>query len=45
MDSQVLDIYFRGGDALISTNSIHNALFARTCMMSRTAYKGLRIDW
>jgi hypothetical protein len=45
MDSQVLDIYFRGGDAFISTNSIHNALFARTCMMSRTGYKGLRIDW
>ncbi|KAL5375668.1 hypothetical protein DPSP01_011027 [Paraphaeosphaeria sporulosa] len=41
----VVDIYFRGGDAFISTNSIHNALFARTCMMSRTVYKGLRIDW
>ncbi|KAF1974808.1 hypothetical protein BU23DRAFT_91236 [Bimuria novae-zelandiae CBS 107.79] len=41
----VVDIFFRGGDAYISTNSIHNALFARTCMMSRTAYKGLRIDW
>ncbi|KAF2445038.1 hypothetical protein P171DRAFT_287747 [Karstenula rhodostoma CBS 690.94] len=41
----VMDIYFRGGDACISTNSIHNALFARTCMMSRTVYKGLRIDW
>ena len=36
---------FKGGDAHVSTNSIHNALFARTCMMSRTAYKGLRIDW
>lgn len=41
----IIDIYFRDGDAYISTNSIHNALFARTCMMSRTAYKGLRIDW
>lgn len=41
----VVDIQFRNHDAFISTNSIHNALFARTCMMSRTAYKGLRIDW
>ena len=41
----VVDISFRDGNAYISTNSIHNALFARTCMMSRTAYKGLRIDW
>ncbi|KAF2473498.1 uncharacterized protein BDR25DRAFT_283070 [Lindgomyces ingoldianus] len=41
----VVDISFRNGDAFISTNSIHNALFARTCMMSRTIYKGLRIDW
>lgn len=41
----VVDIQFRNHDAYISTNSIHNALFARTCMMSRTAYKGLRIDW
>ncbi|KAF2007134.1 hypothetical protein P154DRAFT_550763 [Amniculicola lignicola CBS 123094] len=41
----VVDIKFNNGDAYISTNSIHNALFARTCMMSRTSYKGLRIDW
>ncbi|KAF2133186.1 hypothetical protein P153DRAFT_381626 [Dothidotthia symphoricarpi CBS 119687] len=41
----VVDIYFKNGDAYISTNSIHNALFARTCMMSRTVYKGIRIDW
>ena len=41
----VVDIAFRNGDAFISTNSIHNALFARTCMMSRTAYKGLRIEY
>ncbi|KAF2191119.1 hypothetical protein K469DRAFT_696858 [Zopfia rhizophila CBS 207.26] len=41
----VVDIKFKNGDAYISTNSIHNALFARTCMMSRTTYKGLRIDW
>lgn len=41
----VVDVYFQNGDAHISTNSIHNALFARTCMMSRTIYKGTRIDW
>ncbi|KAF2632471.1 hypothetical protein BU25DRAFT_454789 [Macroventuria anomochaeta] len=41
----VVDIHFLNGDAYISTNSIHNALFARTCMMSRTIYKGTRIDW
>ncbi|KAF1959946.1 hypothetical protein CC80DRAFT_584767 [Byssothecium circinans] len=41
----VVDIYFKHGDAYVSTNSIHNALFARTCCMSRSVYKGLRIDW
>ena len=41
----VVDISFQAGDAYISTNSVHNALFARTCMMSRTAYKGIRIDY
>ncbi|KAF2687407.1 hypothetical protein K458DRAFT_415662 [Lentithecium fluviatile CBS 122367] len=41
----VVDIQFKNHDVYISTNSIHNALFARTCMMSRTPYKGLRIDW
>ncbi|KAL6706574.1 hypothetical protein ACN47E_005330 [Coniothyrium glycines] len=41
----VVDIVFRHGDAYISTNSIHNALFARTCLMSRTAYKGSRIEY
>jgi hypothetical protein len=41
----VVDISFANGDALVSTNSVHNAVFARTCMMSRTLYKGVRIDW
>ncbi|KAJ4333148.1 hypothetical protein N0V95_009502 [Ascochyta clinopodiicola] len=41
----VVDVYFKDGDAYISTNSVHNALFARTCMMSRTNYKGTRIEW
>ncbi|KAH9871947.1 hypothetical protein J1614_006206 [Plenodomus biglobosus] len=41
----VVDICFKNGDAYISTNSVHNALFARTCMMSRTVYKGLRVEY
>ena len=32
-------------DAFVSMNSIHNALFARTCMMSRSTYKGCRIEF
>lgn len=41
----VIGVKFRDGDVYVSTNSVHNALFARTCMMSRTEYKGLRIEW
>jgi hypothetical protein len=31
----VIKVTLQGPDAHISTNSVHNALFARTCMMSR----------
>jgi hypothetical protein len=41
----IVDICSKNGDAYISTNSIHNALFARTCMMSRTAYKKFRVEY
>jgi hypothetical protein len=41
----VISLTISKGDIFISTNSVHNALFARTCMMSRAIYKGLRIDW
>jgi len=41
----ILDININGADVYVSTNSIRNALFARTCMMSRLSYKGLRVDW
>lgn len=41
----VVDICFHNGDAHISMNSIRNALYARTCMLSRKVYKGTRIDW
>ena len=41
----VVDLSFANGDAFLSLNSIHNSLFARTCMMSRAMYKGMRIEW
>ncbi|KAM3081054.1 hypothetical protein ACMFMG_005010 [Clarireedia jacksonii] len=41
----IIKVTFKGDDAFISTNSVHNALFARTCMMSRSTYKGAKIDW
>lgn len=41
----IISIYFKNGDAYVSMNSIHNALYARTCMLSRSAYKGVRIDY
>lgn len=31
----VIKVRFSGQNAYISTNSVHNAMFARTCMMSR----------
>ncbi|KAL4979865.1 hypothetical protein BDW66DRAFT_147782 [Aspergillus desertorum] len=39
----VISVNFKHGNAYISTNSVHNALFARSCMMSRLAYKGMKI--
>ena len=41
----VVSVKFKDGNAYISTNSIHNALFARSCMMSRFTYKGMRISF
>jgi hypothetical protein len=41
----VISVTINKGNIYISTNSVHNALFARTCMMSRSLYKGLKIDW
>ncbi|EQB50889.1 hypothetical protein CGLO_09628 [Colletotrichum gloeosporioides Cg-14] len=41
----VVRVSFRSGSCHIGTNSVHNAMFARTCMMSRYKYKGSRIDW
>ncbi|KXS94686.1 hypothetical protein AC578_10367 [Pseudocercospora eumusae] len=41
----VIDVTFKAGNAYVATNSVHNALFARTCMMSRTAYRGCKIEF
>ena len=41
----VIGISLQDGDMFIELNSIHNALFARTCMMSRLTYKGMKIEW
>ena len=41
----IVSISFENGDAYISLNSINNSLFARTCMMSRVTYKGMKIEW
>lgn len=31
----VIKVEFVGGSCFVKTNSVHNAMFARTCMMSR----------
>ncbi|GJC86813.1 negative regulator of differentiation 1 [Colletotrichum liriopes] len=41
----VVRVTFSDGSCHISTNSVHNAMFARTCMMSRQKYKGSKIEW
>ena len=41
----IIEITYQSGNAYVSTNSVHNALFARTCMMSRTEYKGCKIEF
>lgn len=41
----VIGVEYKNGNAYISTNSVHNALFARSCMMSRFAYKRMKISF
>lgn len=41
----VINVLFQHDDAYLSLNSIHNSMFARTCLMSRGTYKGMRIEW
>lgn len=37
----VVKVEFIGSNCFIGTNSVHNAMFARTCMMSRQSVPGL----
>ncbi|CAN8097277.1 unnamed protein product [Discula destructiva] len=41
----VVKVEFMNGSCYVKTNSVHNAMFARTCMMSRLKYKHNKIDW
>jgi hypothetical protein len=41
----VVGIEFLNGSCHIKLNSVHNAIYAKTCMMSRLKYKGTKIDW
>ena len=41
----VIETMFANGNACVSLNSVHNSLFARTCMRSRGKYKGMQIEY
>ncbi|KAK1750670.1 hypothetical protein QBC47DRAFT_393206 [Echria macrotheca] len=41
----VVKTEFTGGNCHVSLNSVYTAIFARMCMMSRSKYKGTKIDW
>ncbi|CRK13732.1 hypothetical protein BN1723_001992 [Verticillium longisporum] len=41
----IIRISFEAGSCFIQTNSVYNAMFARTCMMSRYKYKGSKVEW
>ncbi|KAF4976810.1 hypothetical protein FDECE_18430 [Fusarium decemcellulare] len=41
----VIKVEFLKDDCFISMNSVHNAIVARTCLMSRVEYKGSRFEW
>ncbi|KAI1264030.1 hypothetical protein F5Y18DRAFT_392329 [Xylariaceae sp. FL1019] len=41
----VISVEFRGNSCYVKTNSVHNAIYARTCMLSRSKYKGSKIEW
>lgn len=42
---EVISVAFIENNTLLSLNSVSHAITARTCMMSRLKYKGLRIDF
>ncbi|KAK3357209.1 hypothetical protein B0T25DRAFT_566516 [Lasiosphaeria hispida] len=41
----VVKVEFIGGSCYVNLNSVHNAIYARMCMMSRAKYKGTKIEW
>ncbi|KAL1842829.1 hypothetical protein VTJ49DRAFT_3996 [Mycothermus thermophilus] len=41
----VVRVEFSSGNCYISLNSVHNAIYARQCMMSRLRYKGKKIAY
>ncbi|KAL2146047.1 hypothetical protein VTI28DRAFT_5386 [Corynascus sepedonium] len=41
----VVKIEFIGGSCYIGLNSVHNAIYARQCMLSRLRYKGKKINF
>ena len=40
----IIAVVFKEKDVIIETNSVHAALFARTCMLSRREFKGVRVE-
>ncbi|KAK0670614.1 hypothetical protein QBC41DRAFT_363847 [Cercophora samala] len=41
----VIKVRFISGNCHIELNSVHNAIYARTCMLSRMKYKGRKIQF
>ncbi|KAK3898773.1 hypothetical protein C8A05DRAFT_37637 [Staphylotrichum tortipilum] len=41
----VVKVEFVGGNCYIGLNSVHNAIYARQCMLSRLRYKGKKISY
>ncbi|KAK3990172.1 hypothetical protein QBC44DRAFT_325782 [Cladorrhinum sp. PSN332] len=41
----VVKVQFIGGNAYIELNSVHNAIYARPCMISRARYKGIHVQF
>ncbi|KAF4997842.1 hypothetical protein FGRMN_3590 [Fusarium graminum] len=41
----VVNIELDKNNCFVSTNAIHAAIFARTCLQSRVEYKNCRIEW
>ncbi|EGU73438.1 hypothetical protein HZS61_017519 [Fusarium oxysporum f. sp. conglutinans] len=41
----VISIEFEKNNCFISTNAIHGAIYARTCLQSRVEYRASRIEW